>query len=853
MFRAFKPLSARPSLLAVCLALSLQAQAAPVQLQLPAQSLATSLSQVAQQAKVPLLFDENLLRNVSAPAINGEFSAEEAITRLLARSRFTLVKVGNTFVVRPRESETTPPGNDNTSLQLGALSIVGDGQQVTPATVGRSTLTQRDIDREQANNVPTLLSTLPGVEMAGSMLPGGQKINIWGMGDAEDIQLTVDGATKTGFERYQQGTMFIEPELIKHIEVEKGPHSPFVGNGGLGGSVNMTTKDAPDLLEEGRDSGAMVKYGYSSNDHQQVYSSALFGRTEDRRIDALVYLTKRDGDDFKLASSLPDPRNQYPINPKRLPDSAQDLEGGLFKLNVQLTDEQSLGLSYSRSKNERMTRYSSTNYSTPPTQANIDRYGYDQAIRRFLADRETIDTTWSVKYRYQPVDNPWLNLEVKYSESDVDQTDERGPNAFFQLATGGRRMDTEYKDRNVEVRNTSQFDTGVLEHSLTTGVELHRHARDVDMWMPGATYNTRNYNYGHFQPAFMPHGKVDTNSAYVQDAITLGQVTLTPSLRYDHVRNRGEQNDAPFYNVASAGHDYGDKTYTGWSPRLALFWRATDNTAFFADYSKTWRAPVIDEQYEVQSAASTRSATSRDLDPERITALRAGNVTDFSGLLFNDDNLQVRTTLFRNKVKDEIFKNLGVECQAQNRTGASIGRACGNYLIGNYRNLDGVTYKGFEVESFYDSSRLFGTLSYTWMTGKHQGAYTNPWAEDVWARDVQAPKWVARLGVKIPEWDAVVGWKGLWVRQTDRLPSDKYGPGDLGSALGDSAWDHRANDAYNVQGLFASWKPRQPYLKGTEVNFVLDNMFNRDYAPMLSDNNVYSTGRNARVSVTRFF
>lgn len=851
MFRAFR--ASKPSLLAVCLALSLQAQAAPVQLQLPAQPLATSLSQVAQQAKVQLLFDEALLRNVSAPALDGQFSAEEAITRLLASTGFTLVKVGSTYVVRARDSETTPAGNANTSIQLGAMSIVGNGQEVTPATVGRSTLTQRDIDREQANNVPSLLSTLPGVEMGGSMLPGGQTINIWGMGDAEDVQLTVDGATKTGFERYQQGTMFIEPELIKSIEVEKGPHSPFVGNAGLGGSVHMTTKDAPDLLQEGRDSGAMLKYGYSSNDHQQVYSSALFGRTEDRRIDGLVYLTKRDGGDFKLASSLPDERNQYPINPKRLPDSAQDLEGGLFKLNVQFDEEQSLGLSYSRSKNERMTRYSSTNYATPPTQANIDRYGYDEAIRRYLAHRETIDTTWSAKYRYQPVDNPLVNLEVKYSESDVDQTDKRGATAFFQLATGGRRMQTDYKDRNVEVRNTAQFSTGALEHSLTTGVELHRHTRETEMWMPGATYNTKNYNYGHFQPGFMPHGKVDTNSAYVQDAITLGQVTITPSLRYDHVRNRGEKNDAPYYNVASAGHDYGAKTYTGWSPRLSLFWRASDDTAFFADYSKTWRAPVIDEQYEVQSAASTRSATSRDLDPERITALRVGNVTDFSGLFSSDDNLQVRTTLFHNKVKDEIFKNLGVECQAQNVVGGSIAKTCGNYLIGNYRNLDGVTYKGFEVESFYDSTYLFGTLSYTWMTGKHEGAYTNPWARDVWAQDVQAPKWVARLGVKIPEWDAVVGWKGLWVRQTDRLPSDKYGPGDLGSATGDTFFDHRANDAYNVQGLFASWKPQQPYLKGTEVNFTLDNMFNRDYAPMLSDDNVYSVGRNAKVSVTRFF
>ncbi len=76
---------------------------------------------------------------------------------------------------------------------------------------------------------------------------------------------------------------------------------------------------------------------------------------------------------------------------------------------------------------------------------------------------------------------------------------------------------------------------------------------------------------------------------------------------------------------------------------------------------------------------------------------------------------------------------------------------------------------------------------------------------------------------------------------------------DLGSATGDTFFDHRANDAYNVQGLFASWKPQQQYLKGTEVNFTLDNMFNRDYAPMLSDDNVYSTGRSAKVSVSRFF
>ncbi|PWB33328.1 TonB-dependent receptor [Pseudomonas sp. SDI] len=850
-FRPFKPLPVRSSLLAACLALSLQAQATPVQLQLPAQPLAVSLSQLAQQAKVQLLFDESLLRNVQAPALNGPFEAADAIARLLAGSRFAVVQVGSTYVVRPKDDETTPRSVDANGIQLNALSIVGNGQQVDAATVGRSTLTQVDIDRHQPSNIPNLLTTLPGVNMGGSQEPGGQTINIWGMGDAEDVPLTVDGATKSGFERYSQGTIFIEPELIKRIEVEKGPHSTFVGNGGFGGSVHMETKDAPDLLQEGRNAGAMVKYGYSSNDHQQIYSSALFGRTDDGRADALVYLTKRDGDDMKLAGHQPNKNNQYPINPKRLPNTAQDLDGGLFKLNLHLDDENSVNLSYSRSNNERWTPFSSISYPTPPSQANIDKYGYEGALRRFLANRQTIDTTWSATYKYQPIDNPLVDLEVSYSESDTEQTDERDATAYFQMATGGRKMETAYKDRIVEVRNTALFASGPLEHALTTGVQLRRHTRDTDMWMPGAMYDNAKYNYGHFQPYFMPKGKVDTDSLYVQDAITWGDFTLTPSMRYDHVRNEGGGNDAPYYDNLAAGHDYSAQTYSGWSPRLGLFWKATEQQAFFADYSQTWRAPVIDEQYEVQGLGS-RTASSRGLDPERITAIRLGSVTSLSDVFSERDSVQIRTTLFQNRVKDEIVKSTGIECNQQNITGGNIGKSCPAGLIANYRNVNDVVYKGFDVESFYDSTYLFGSLSYSWMTGKHENAYTNPWGPNVWARDVPAPKWFASLGVKIPSWDAQVGWTGLFVRKTDRVPSDKYS-GNAASVLGDSYYDQRENESYDVQGLFARWTPQQPYLKGTEVNLTVDNLFNRDYAPMLSGENVWSQGRNAKVSITRFF
>lgn len=415
------------------------ASAAERRFDLPAQPLAASLSRLAQQAQVQVLFDESLLRGLRAPALSGSYGVREALERLLVGSELELVEAGGGYVVRRRQVDAY---SDN-ALQLDAQTIVGNGREVDASNVGRSTLTRRDIERQQADNIPSLLQTLPGVTMGGSPKPGGQTTNIWGLGDAEDVPYTLDGAQKSGFERYQQGTVFIEPEMIKRIEVEKGPHSVFTGNGGFGGTVHMETKDAPDLLREGRDVGAMLKYGYHSNDQQKIYSGAVFGRSEDRRVDALLYLNGRDGRDMKLADNLPLSPTDYPINPKRLPNSAQDEKTGLFKLNLHPTEEHDLGFTYLRSKSSRWTPFSASSYPTPPSQWTIDRYGYELGLTRLLAHRDTTDTTWTGKYNYHPLDNPWIDLQLSYSDARTEQLDRREDTAFYQLATGGKRMRTE--------------------------------------------------------------------------------------------------------------------------------------------------------------------------------------------------------------------------------------------------------------------------------------------------------------------------------------------------------------------------------------------------------------------------
>ena len=152
---AWRPLCSAPVLGAAVRAAG--ASAAERRFDLPAQPLAASLSRLAQQAQVQVLFDESLLRGLRAPALSGSYGVREALERLLVGSELELVEAGGGYVVRRRQVHAY---SDN-ALQLDAQTIVGNGREVDASNVGRSTLTRRDIERQQADNIPSLLQTLP--------------------------------------------------------------------------------------------------------------------------------------------------------------------------------------------------------------------------------------------------------------------------------------------------------------------------------------------------------------------------------------------------------------------------------------------------------------------------------------------------------------------------------------------------------------------------------------------------------------------------------------------------------------------------------------------------------------------
>lgn len=712
--------------------------------------------------------------------------------------------------------------------ETGLRSTVLPDIEVSAAAnfpVGQSRLNRENIDRQQADNLAALLDLLPGANMSGSPRPGGQTLNIWGMGETEDVKVSVDGAAKN-FERYRQGSVFIEPELLKQITVDKGAFDPSRGNGGFGGAVKLESRDAADLLAADRRLGALLKSSYHSNDEQWQHSGAVYGRNADGSLDGLLYASVRRGHDIEQPDG------------NRFAFSANRQQSFLLKANYSPSVSHRFTLSAIYGKRNGWEPFAAKRGDiTPPSLREIERYGLDEAWKRKLLYRRQNDQSYTLRYRYTP-DHPWLDIQAKLSHAQTGQHDRRPDNgAGISIGTMGNESQTTYRDSGIELSNTARFSAGAAAHTLQAGLQFNRNAREVWIYVRRER-NNADYNYGRFQPYYMPSGRQYQYSFYLQDDIRLGNWILSPALRFDRIRNQGVPNAAPIYNTPAAGHDYRSRTYGGWSPFFGISWQPSPAVLLFANVSRTWRAPLIDEQYEVQSRSSSVSGSAPHLKPERITSVRVGGQFDFRNLLQPEDRLRLRATLFRLRGQDEIFKNRGVFCEEQAAQGG--GSAACSHLkpLPNNRNLPAYTIKGGELEAYYESANWFGSLSYSFLSGKRRGSMVNPWfPEDTWLTDIPPRKATAVLGWRHPHTGFSVGWRGEFVRRQDRSPAD------IDPKAG--FWALPKSGGYALHGLFAAWQPRQrPQLT---VRLSADNIFNRRYAPYLGEA-VSGVGRNIKAS-----
>ncbi|WP_322911573.1 TonB-dependent hemoglobin/transferrin/lactoferrin family receptor [Pasteurella multocida] len=718
-------------------------------------------------------------------------------------------------------SNPNPPDVD----ELLPIIVNADEDNKLP---GRSVLKQKNIDQQQADNAADLINILPGVNMAGGFRPGGQTLNINGMGDAEDVRVQLDGATKS-FEKYQQGSIIIEPELLRKVTVDKGNYSPQYGNGGFAGTVKFETKDATDFLKENQKIGGLFKYGNNSNNNQKTYSTALVLQNEQKNIDLLLFGSVRNASNY----TRPDK--------SKILFSKNDQKSGLIKVNWQITPEHLLTLSSVYGIHKGWEPWAAKrDVMSRPTETEIKRYGIDVAWKRKLVYRDQKDESYSLKYRYLPENNKWINLSVQLSYSKTEQNDTRHEKVTSSfLGTLGNKSWITYSDLTFDISNTSTLNIGRAEHELLFSLQWLKNKRNTLMYHKGGVKKA-DYNYGYFQPYYMPSGRQYTQAFYLQDQIKWQNFLFTGGIRYDHINNIGQKNLAPRYNDISAGHDYSQKNYNGWSYYLGLKYDVNHYLSLFTNFSKTWRAPVIDEQYETQYSQASVSATSLNLEKEMINQTRVGGIITLNHLFQENDAFQFRTTYFYNRGKNEIFKTRGVNCV---ENALDVDNSVCPKIISNYRNLPGYVIQGAELEAYYQSSYLFGGLTYSYVKGKRDTSPRNPWSKtSTWIAETPPRKATATLGFNIPEYYFTAGWRAEFVRKQDRSP--------LSNDSKASYWALPSSKGYSLHSVFFSWSPTK--IKGMNFKVTVDNLFNRPYYPYLGEL-ASGTGRNVKFSLTQQF
>ncbi|WP_227103298.1 TonB-dependent hemoglobin/transferrin/lactoferrin family receptor [Chromobacterium rhizoryzae] len=704
--------------------------------------------------------------------------------------------------------------------RLDTVHVTADGPQ---ARVGSNKLDREEIERPQARSLAEVLDALPGVNAGGSQRPGGQTINVWGFDAVEHVPVTLDG-TAQNFDKYQQGTSFVDPELLGSVEVLKGGHSPFYGNGAFGGVVKAETKTVSELLLPGKSVGGFSKLSYQDNGHRFGQSLAAYAGGAGKPLDLLAYITHSRGGDGEQA------------NGRTYHFSGGSQRSGMLKLTWRPATGHQFKLGFVQQSEQLRTPWAARGGDIPaPTEWEIQKLGLEEAWLKKTVWREQDVDSVSAEWRYASPDVSWLDWQLTYSQSRRFQHDRRPESAWkvdFRNSYGQESWVTQ-RDKTLEFRNVASIGEGWASQTITTGVSWSQKDWDPLSYLAPQAKNA-DYNYGWINPYGASKGKETMRSAYwVHEWRPLEGLKIAPSLRYDHVELQGRPNLAPIYNDASAGHDYRPVSYAGWSPRLALAWQFAPSWTVDAAYAHTWRAPNVDEVYHVQTWRSQLSGTSRQLKPETLDALRLGVSFDGESVLAGGDRLSTSLAWFQQNVHDNIWMRLGNQ-----RTGDAPGVEPPKGT-GFYRNLPGYVIQGFELESHYQWRGWFGSLSLSAMTGQHAHSLRDPWGKSEPMVQIPPRKAVLTFGHTFRKLGLTVGGQGKFVRAQDRVPQ---------AVNPEVMYGFAPQHGYALAGLFASWQPTGR-LKGVEVRAAVDNLYNREYTPYLTEG-AEGMGRAIRTSVS---
>ncbi|AZL75370.1 TonB-dependent hemoglobin/transferrin/lactoferrin family receptor [Pseudomonas sichuanensis] len=621
-------------------------------------------------------FSAELAEGVASPGVQGSLPAEAALQRLLRGTGLAYRKIGNGNVVLERQA-----AGNAIALQQVTVSATRSAQDVSqvPSTV--SVQTREQLDRQNVNNIKDLVRYEPGVSVSGTGQRSGLNgYNIRGI-DGDRVLTQVDGVSIPDSFFYgpyaQTQRNYVDPEIVKRVEILRGPASVLYGSNAIGGAVSYYTLDPEDIIKPGKDVGARLKTGYSSADESWLTSATVAGRHGD--FDGLLHLSQRNGHETEsygehggsgLARTEANPEDVRTTNV-------------LAKLGWNYAEDARFGLTYERYKDDRdqniLSAIGGPFNNGAPLGMYRSRSGNDTVTReRFGIEHEFgLDSLvadhakWSLNYQ-------------------IAKTDQQTSEIYFPFSrTVLRERDTTYKDRQwvFDGQLDKAFSIGTSDHLLTYGTTF-KHEKVTGSRSGSGTcvaiggscraIGQNSPGDGQVLVSDFPDPTIDTYSLFVQDEIRWNDWTFLPGARYDYTRIDPKMTTEYLRAVQGTSATPGkvDDAERKWhrvSPKFGITYAFNDNYTWYGQYAEGFRTPsakAIWGRFE-NVAGGYVVEPNPGLEPEKSKSYE-------TGLRGNFDAGNFDVAVFYNKYRDFINEeavqsaNLGTSFQANNIKHATI-------------------------------------------------------------------------------------------------------------------------------------------------------------------------------------
>ncbi|BAN49057.1 TonB-dependent siderophore receptor [Metapseudomonas resinovorans] len=641
------------TLLALAVTLGgLSTQALADSYQLPSAPLSSTLNRIAADAGIVLSVDPSLTAGKTAPAIQGDLSPLQALSKALQGSNLRLVQNGNdSFSLAPvaDEAMNLPDVNIDGSRSFESAWGPTTGMVARRTAAGTKTDTALiEVPRSISVITRTQLDARPSLSLNDSLRYTAGVMSSGYGSDSRNDWLKVRGFVPTQF---LDGLPLpigsfanpkIEPWNLERIAVLRGPASSVYGQTPPGGLLDMVSR-RPQAEQSNE-----VELQAGSNEHKQLNFDST-GKIDDQG-QFLYRVSGTVRDSNSPVDHIPDKR--YNLAPSLTWNINEDTS--LTFLSQYTRDDTGITGQFLPLQGTKID----SPFGKISHHKNLGEPDWDFYDRTYYAlgyaFEHRLNDVWQFRQNLR-----YTKTDLEFQAVNVSTFNSVDANGFVTRESG--IVDEDISQFAVDNNLQANFATGELDHTLLLGLD-HQRSNTNYRWLYGfgvppisvvnPVYGADLSNVTYFTLQDY-NQKIRQTGLYIQDQIALDNWRLTLGGREDWV-----ETDTKFYNLGGISRDDRDTAFTG---NVGLSYLFDNGLAPYISYAESFQpatgasvsstqsfSPTEGKQYEVgikyqpPGTDAMFTAAVYDLTQENV-AVSEGNVTRQIGEL-NVRGLELEAT-----------------------------------------------------------------------------------------------------------------------------------------------------------------------------------------------------------------